>query len=628
MPTHTRRARAIFGRDATLAMADVPPVTIPTSVPAAFDDVASGGDDLATLLDRAGDILDRPGVPSGSFEGSSSQRATLNAFKGAPSAYQAASDVAFGAPPSAATVASASVSARRDAAEASARVDAVGAELRQLAKSVGANVRLPASSAAVVEAEAAARDAAKVARRAEQLKSYGRRRPESSRAARKAGGFSRSLYAQDRERQAAKRAEIEARAAADRAPFITASHGVRLPAPVTAQPPSAVARREAIRAGVVDAAARRDARRARAAKAASAVDASSAPIPWRCNANVTHDVNDPISVQFQDARRLSERAAAASRRTPAGKGRADGRRVDRAKYPSFRAWLDAQAAADVTSVARDAEIRAAIPGLVEEAKAKIAEDRAAARAAKVNAAAEAAKAPALKAFIKLTESFVTDEGNASLGDPAWREAAERALGPAAREAAREAAAIAEGADGVAEATVEDDADAVAAAAAAAAATSAESAYEDDALMRQVEEVETPKKQTPSMDPGIEPATNEKVAVSTPPASPSRATFGKASPRGSPGRSSGLPTPTSAGRDASAVASDASSTRPRGRRRRGGTRDRRERGRGDARTHRREGARGDDPRGAHRRARQGVQGMVRRFHVGVCQGGSGLRLELG
>ena len=533
MPTHTRRARAIFGRDATLAMADVPPVTIPTSVPAAFDDVASGGDDLATLLDRAGDILDRPGVPSGSFEGSSSQRATLNAFKGAPSAYQAASDVAFGAPPSAATVTSASVSARRDAAEASARVDAVGAELRQLAKSVGANVRLPASSAAVVEAEAAARDAAKVARRAEQLKSYGRRRPESSRAARKAGGFSRSLYAQDRERQAAKRAEIEARAAADRAPFITASHGVRLPAPVTAQPPSAVARREAIRAGVVDAAARRDARRARAAKAASAVDASSAPIPWRCNANVTHDVNDPISVQFQDARRLSERAAAASRRTPAGKGRADGRRVDRAKYPSFRAWLDAQAAADVTSVARDAEIRAAIPGLVEEAKAKIAEDRAAARAAKVNAAAEAAKAPALKAFIKLTESFVTDEGNASLGDPAWREAAERALGPAAREAAREAAAIAEGADGVAEATVEDDADAVAAAAAAAAATSAESAYEDDALMRQVEEVETPKKQTPSMDPGIEPATNEKVAVSTPPASPSRATFGKASPRGSP-----------------------------------------------------------------------------------------------
>ena len=204
----------------------------------------------------------------------------------------------------------------------------------------------------------------------------------------------------------------------------------------------------------------------------------------------------------------------------------------------------------MTSVARDAEIRAAIPGLVEEAKAKIAENRAAARAAKVNAAAEAAKAPALEAFIKLTESFVADEGNASLGDPAWREAAERALGrrararEAARECLRREAAIAEGADGVAEATVEDDADAVAAAAAAAAATSAESAYEDDALMRQVEEVETPKKQTPSMDPGIEPATNEKVAVSTPPASPSRATFGKASPMGSPRSLFGLPTPTS------------------------------------------------------------------------------------
>ena len=542
VPTHTRRARAIRGRDATFAMADVPPVTIPTSVPAAFDDVASGGDDLATLLDRAGDILDRPVAPSGSFEGSSSQRATLNAFKGAPSAYQAASDAAFGAPSSAATVISASAAARRDAAEASARVDAVGAELRQLAKSAGANVRLPASAAAVFEAEAAARDAAKAARRAEQLKSYGRRRPESSRAARKAGGFSKSLYAQDRERQAAKRAEIEARAAADRAPFITASHGVRLPAPVTAQPPSAVARREAIRAGVVDAAARRAAtRRAREAKAASAsAGASSSPKPWRCNANVTHDVNDPISVQFQDARRLSEKAAAAARKTPAGKGRADGRRVNRAKYPSFRAWLDAQAAADVTSVARDAEIRAAIPGLVEEAKAKIAEDRAAAYAAKVNAAAEAAKAPALEAFIKLTESFVTDAGNAALGDPAWREAAERALGPAAREAAREAAevdrlrreaAIAEGA-----LMGEEDTDAVAAAADAAAAASAESAYEDDALMRQVEEVETPTKQTQAAEAGIEPATNENagpVAASTPPASPSRATFGKASPGGSP-----------------------------------------------------------------------------------------------
>ena len=464
-------------------MADVPPVTIPTSVPAAFDDVASGGDDLATLLDRAGDILDRPVAPSGSFEGSSSQRATLNAFKGAPSAYQAASDAAFGAPSSAATVVSASAAARRDAAEASARVDAVGAELRQLAKSAGANVRLPASAAAVFEAEAAARDAAKAARRAEQLKSYGRRRPESSRAARKAGGFSKSLYAQDRERQAAKRAEIEARAAADRAPFITASHGVRLPAPVTAQPPSAVARREAIRAGVVDAAARRAAtRRAREAKAASA-GASSSPKPWRCNANVTHDVNDPISVQFQDARRLSEKAAAAARKTPAGKGRADGRRVNRAKYPSFRAWLDAQAAADVTSVARDAEIRAAIPGLVEEAKAKIAEDRAAAYAAKVNAAAEAAKAPALEAFIKLTESFVTDAGNAALGDPAWREAAERALGPAAREAAREAAevdrlrreaAIAEGA-----LMGEEDADAAAAAAEAAAAAAAKEEKQEE-----------------------------------------------------------------------------------------------------------------------------------------------------
>ena len=283
----------------------------------------------------------------------------------------------------------------------------------------------------------------------------------------------------------------------------------------------------------------------------------------------------------------------------------------------------------MTSVARDAEIRAAIPGLVEEAKAKIAEDRAAARAAKVNAAAEAAKAPALKAFIKLTESFVTDEGNASLGDPAWREAAERALGPAAREAAREAAAIAEGADGVAEATVEDDADAVAAGAAAAAATSAESAYEDDALMRQVEEVETPKKQTPSMDPGIEPATNEKVAVSTPPASPSRATFGKASPRGSPRSLFGPPDanfppdathpPSPATRHRRALAAVVEEA------------ERAINANADAETRERIVAKAlaeMTPEEAHRRARQGVQGMVRRFHVGVCQGGSGLRLELG
>ena len=146
------------------------------------------------------------------------------------------------------------------------------------------------------------------------------------------------------------------------------------------------------------------------------------------------------------------------------------------------------------------------------------------------------------------------------------------------ECLRREAAIAEGADGVAEATVEDDADAVAAAAAAAAATSAESAYEDDALMRQVEEVETPKskprrwirgsnrdeREGGGLDAtGVAVARDVRQGVAD---GESRSLFGP---------------PDANFRQTRRIRRrrDASSTRPRGRRRRGGTRDRRERGRG-------------------------------------------------
>ena len=498
-------------------MADVPPVTIPTSVPAAFDDVASGGDDLATLLDRAGDILDRPGVPSGSFEGSSSQRATLNAFKGAPSAYQAASDVAFGAPPSAATVTSASVSARRDAAEASARVDAVGAELRQLAKSANA---LPASSAAVVEAEAAARDAGKPRAAPNSSNHTADAAPSPARRARLADSPDHYTPRIANDKPPSRRSKRAPPRTARRSSCRTACASPhRSPrSPIRGRAP----RND--RAGVVGRR-RRDARRAGATKqppprrvlrahtlAATPTSPTTSTTPSPCSFRTLG-----VCPSGRPPLRVGPPPGKAARRSPSRSR----------QVPSFRAWLDAQAAADVTS-ARDAEIRTAIPGLVEEAKAKIEDARGArSEGERRGGGGEGAGAGGL---IKLTESSSRRGGRR---DPAWREAAERALGPAAREAAREAAAIAEGADGVAEATVEDDADAVAAAAAAAVATSAESAYEDDALMRQVEEVETPKKQTPSMDPGIEPATNEKVAVSTPPASPSRATFGNASPRGSP-----------------------------------------------------------------------------------------------
>ena len=99
-------------------------------------------------------------------------------------------------------------------------------------------------------------------------------------------------------------------------------------------------------------------------------------------------------------------------------------------------------------------------------------------------ASVASPPPALARFIALTESFVADP--ASTGDdPARRAAAEKALADAAREAAEEAASL--------EGQVLSLLSAEEREAAAFAERHAEAAYEDDALMRLVEEMETPKK---------------------------------------------------------------------------------------------------------------------------------------
>ena len=236
-----------------------------------------------------------------------------------------------------------------------------------------------------------------------------------------------------------------------------------------------------------------------------------APGPWRVNANVAHDVTDPVSVAFNDAKRARAKAALRAKeerekRDPMGL-RAP--RVDRSKYPSFKAWLDAQAA-------HDARLRAQMPGYADSARAANAKRREAAYVAKARAASGVPNAPgerkmiveddvagdartsvptspdpapALNRFIALTEAFADASSGAS-ASALSAEDQEKALMECAAEAARgaveAAAAAASRASLVADRRGEDEV-------AAAAARVGEAAYEDEALLRQVAEVRTPTK---------------------------------------------------------------------------------------------------------------------------------------
>jgi len=366
-------------------------------------------------------------------------------------------------------------------------------------------------SRAAAAATAALATDAKAARRADQLKKYGRGgSPEpGTGAAKKNVRLPRSIYARDLESHARAKAEREAREARARAPFVTARYGVKLPAPVASvQIGEKSAKARARRAALLAANQAKQMRlRPESAGPLRSVPGN-APGPWRVNANVAHDVTDPVSVAFNDAKRARAKAALRAKeerekRDPAGL-RAP--RVDRSKYPSFKAWLDAQAA-------HDARLRAQMPGYADAARAANAKRREAAYVAKARAASGVPNAPgerkmipessagdvkktspdpapALNRFIALTEAFADASSGAYAGKVLSAEDQEKALMECAAEAAREAveaaAAAASRASVAADRRDEDDA-------AAAAALVGEAAYEDEALLRQVAEVRTPTK---------------------------------------------------------------------------------------------------------------------------------------
>ena len=474
-------------------MGDAPPVTVPTAVREPFDfgDEPFGDHDaIASVLDDAGRIL---GV----------ERDAGRASKAAPAVFDRASRSEYAAPSAAAAAAAKAV-----ADELEALADGFPAE-----ESLGVQIGTIGGSRAAAAATAALATDAKAARRADQLKKYGRGgSPEpGTGAAKKNVRLPRSIYARDLESHARAKSEREAREARARAPFVTARYGVKLPAPVASvQIGEKSAKARARRAALLAANQAKQMRlRPESAGPLRSVPGN-APGPWRVNANVAHDVTDPVSVAFNDAKRARAKAALRAKeerekRDPAGL-RAP--RVDRSKYPSFKAWLDAQAA-------HDARLRAQMPGYADAARAANAKRREAAYVAKARAAsgvpnapgerkmipdvagdvkktspASPDPAPALNRFIALTEAFADASSGADAGKVLSAEDQEKALMECAAEAAREAveaaAAAASRASIAADRRDEDDA-------AAAAALVGEAAYEDEALLRQVAEVRTPTK---------------------------------------------------------------------------------------------------------------------------------------
>ena len=465
-------------------MGDAPPVTVPTAVREPFDfgDEPFGDHDaIASVLDDAGRML---GV----------ERNAGRASKAAPAVFDKAARSEYAAPSAAAAAA-----ARKAVAdELEALADGFPAE-----ESLGVQIGTIGGSRATAAAAAAVATDAKAARRADRLEKYGRGAlgAVGPRAAKK-NVRGESFYARDLAARSRAKAEREAREAKARAPFVTAKYGVKLPAPV-----------DSVQIGEKSAKAR-----ARRAALGAAKAAKDRPRPlsagvWRVNANVAHDVTDPISVSFNDAKRARAVAAlrakeARAKRDPNQSTRAP--RVDRSKYPSFKAWLDAQAE-------RDARTRAQMPGYADAARAASAKRREAAyveraRLAsgvpnapgerrlpeappKLDVSEAPTAAPALNRFIALTEAFADRTATHANMSP---EDQEKALMECAAEAAREAVEAAAGAASraslAADAESGDEEEA-----AAAAALVGEAAYEDEALLRQVAEMRTPTKESKEPD---------------------------------------------------------------------------------------------------------------------------------
>ena len=469
-------------------MDDAPPVTVPTAVREPFDfgDEPFGDHDaIASVLDDAGRML---GV----------ERDAGRASKAAPSVFDKVTRSEYAAP----SAAAAAAAQKAVADELEALADGFPAE-----ESLGVQIGTIGRSGAVAAATAAVATDAKAARRADQLKKYGRAGPRGTGASsgKNHARLPKSVYAQDLEARDRAKAEREAREAKARAPFITAKYGVKLPAPVSSLQIGEKSAKARARRAALGAAKQAKAMRLRVTSNANEPSPFAA-VPWRVNANVAHDVTDPISVSFNEAKRARAKAELKAKeerlkRDPNGVRET---RVDRSKYPSFKAWLDAQAE-------HDAKLRLQMPGYVDAARAANAKRREAAYMEKVrlnsgvpNAPGEsklepsdvtsnlggdfasnsssANAAPALNRFIALTEAFA----DASSSQNVSLEEQERALMECAAEAAREAV----------EAAAAAAADASLAEAAEEAATRiGEAAYEDDALLRQVADVQTPKKDT-------------------------------------------------------------------------------------------------------------------------------------
>ena len=438
-------------------MDDPPPVTVPTAVREPFDfgDEPFGDHDaIASVLDDAGRVL---GV----------ERNAGRALKAAPAVFGEAARSEYAAP----SAAAAAAAQKAVADELEALADGLPAE-----ESLGVQIGTTGGSRATFAATAASATDAKAARRADQLKQYGRGGALGPGAAKKNARLPESLYARELEARSRAKAEREAREARARAPFVTAKYGVKLPAPV-----------DTLQIGEKSAEAR--ARRAALGAAKSAKQTrerarplSAGPLPgvWRVNANVAHDVTDPISVSFNEAKRAR---AAAARRAQAERAKRDANgarapRVDRSKYPGFKVWLDARAEREAkrreaacAEKARDASGAPSAPGEPRPIP------RGGAGSVETAAVRGPEAAPASNRFVALTEALA-DRTAARSGVSS--EDREKAPTECAAEAVHEAVEAADR---------RDEAEA-----AAAAALAAEAAHEDEASVRRVAETRAPTKE--------------------------------------------------------------------------------------------------------------------------------------
>ena len=304
--------------------------------------------------------------------------------------------------------------------------DDIGAELRALAEGLSEDaLRIPprVPGPGVVKDDETGRRAPREQpqRRARRPVTAGADRPSSGGRRAHARAPQPSMYRLEQEEERRRRTLREQRHVYEPRASV---HGVALPPRVTAQP-------------------------ARARRPASATSAPRVPPrPWRCNASVHRDVVEKHEPGPSAPKKHARRSRASPAPPRSGKN-----------YPSFRDWLARQAVNDEEvreRVARKARLERDARRRRLEAEAT----RAAGRDAGLDApgslppnvaASGPSQAPALANFVAVCEAFGGDPAfGAFTDDPAWREAAERALARSAAAAAAEKANAAAAAEEEAE----------------------------------------------------------------------------------------------------------------------------------------------------------------------------------